>query len=258
MALDRKVVFRLFAIGFVYWLVTFLLPFVLPAEAVVSWMTGEDSLVEYLTFAFLFATAILFIVLFFRTQSGNHFWFIHTKRNFIYLGLALVFLFGAGEEISWGQRILGFETPEELRAINEQEEFTVHNLPFFNSTNIGSLLQMNRLFLMFWFVFAIVIPLAARLSPRIHAWFNQIGMPIASFEVGVLLLIGYASSKFYQFFEQFDADIYEGRITEIRESQEALILMLLVIGIYILARQQASSTQELAAVKAPTTAPFTP
>lgn len=32
------------------------------------------------------------------------------------------------EEISWGQRILGFETPEDIREINAQEEVNLHNM----------------------------------------------------------------------------------------------------------------------------------
>lgn len=36
------------------------------------------------------------------------------------------------EEISWGQRILGFETPELLRKGNVQGEFNLHNLPWFH------------------------------------------------------------------------------------------------------------------------------
>jgi hypothetical protein len=34
----------------------------------------------------------------------------------------------AGEEISWSQRIVGFETPAEIADANRQEEVTVHNL----------------------------------------------------------------------------------------------------------------------------------
>jgi hypothetical protein len=42
--------------------------------------------------------------------------------------LALGSLFIAGEEIAWGQRLLGFATPEELAAVNHQNEVTVHNV----------------------------------------------------------------------------------------------------------------------------------
>jgi hypothetical protein len=42
--------------------------------------------------------------------------------------LAALFLLVGGEEISWGQRLLGFGTPEELATVNVQGEFTVHNI----------------------------------------------------------------------------------------------------------------------------------
>ncbi|MBT8038340.1 MAG: hypothetical protein KJO21_12435 [Verrucomicrobiae bacterium] len=39
-----------------------------------------------------------------------------------------IFFIGAGEEISWGQRILGFDTPQTIKEINDQNEFNVHNM----------------------------------------------------------------------------------------------------------------------------------
>jgi hypothetical protein len=41
-------------------------------------------------------------------------------------GLALVSLLAIGEELSWGQRIVGFETPE-IASANRQGELTLHN-----------------------------------------------------------------------------------------------------------------------------------
>jgi len=43
---------------------------------------------------------------------------------FMILGLFFV----AGDEISWGQRLLGITTPDALREINLQEETTLHNI----------------------------------------------------------------------------------------------------------------------------------
>jgi hypothetical protein len=37
-------------------------------------------------------------------------------------------LLAAGEEISWGQRVLGFGTPEELALVNGQDELNVHDV----------------------------------------------------------------------------------------------------------------------------------
>jgi hypothetical protein len=37
-------------------------------------------------------------------------------------------LFLIGEEVSWGQRIFGWETPESVAAVNKQEETNLHNI----------------------------------------------------------------------------------------------------------------------------------
>lgn len=42
-------------------------------------------------------------------------------------GVALALF--AAEEISWGQRIIGFETPAFLMGLNRQSEFNIHNIP---------------------------------------------------------------------------------------------------------------------------------
>ena len=49
-------------------------------------------------------------------------------RRCVYVlgGMAMVFV--TGEEISWGQRIFGFATPDFLMLMNQQKEFNVHNI----------------------------------------------------------------------------------------------------------------------------------
>jgi hypothetical protein len=46
----------------------------------------------------------------------------------LFLLLAIGAFLVAGEEISWGQRIFGVETPEELEALNRQGEIGAHNI----------------------------------------------------------------------------------------------------------------------------------
>ena len=45
-------------------------------------------------------------------------------------------VFVAGEEISWGQRIFGFATPDFLLPLNQQGEFNVHNISLGTSDRI--------------------------------------------------------------------------------------------------------------------------
>ena len=46
----------------------------------------------------------------------------------LYLAFAAVVMLAALEEISWGQRIFGIETPDTLMEINTQQEISLHNL----------------------------------------------------------------------------------------------------------------------------------
>ena len=82
-------------------------------------LTAEDGWVENLTaVTFLLAGIALFIAAFTKRrifQSGAYI-----------LGGATLTLF-AGEEISWGQRIIGFDTPAFLLDWNYQGEFNLHN-----------------------------------------------------------------------------------------------------------------------------------
>ncbi|MEQ8440398.1 MAG: hypothetical protein RIM33_01360 [Alphaproteobacteria bacterium] len=82
---------------------------------------AEDGVMEYLTVALLFASAALAVL---AIRRGG---FDRAERIMLILfagGLAFL----AMEEISWGQRIFGIETPEALRAANVQGEINLHNL----------------------------------------------------------------------------------------------------------------------------------
>jgi hypothetical protein len=86
-------------------------------------VTAEDSLLEWLQVLCVFGTSMLFTYLGIR--------FVREEQRgigLIYLLLALSAFFVAGEEISWGQRIFGWSTPEALGSINHQDETNVHNI----------------------------------------------------------------------------------------------------------------------------------
>ena len=56
-------------------------------------------------------------------------------RRCVYILGGMATVFAAGEEISWGQRIFGFATPDFLMPLNVSQEFNVHNIdsPTFSS-----------------------------------------------------------------------------------------------------------------------------
>lgn len=85
----------------------------------------EDGWVEYLTFLFLALAAIIFGINTVKAvKQGNR------KQVIFNLLACAVFIFGAGEEISWGQRIFGVSTGEYFMEHNYQGETNLHNLEF--------------------------------------------------------------------------------------------------------------------------------
>ncbi len=110
------------------WLLAFVTAFWLYYPSLYYYFKVEDSAIEYLTFiaylaAVFFGLRSLGIII---KDSG-----ISGKTKFIYAFLYILITIGsfviAAEEISWGQRIIGFRTPQDLAFQNQQKEFNFHN-----------------------------------------------------------------------------------------------------------------------------------
>lgn len=88
-----------------------------------KWFTGEDGFAETMQVVF-YALALVFCV--FVIQSLLR----RSRRGLagLYLVVAFGLVFMLGEELSWGQRIAGWETPSAMREINKQEETNLHNI----------------------------------------------------------------------------------------------------------------------------------
>ena len=94
--------------------------------------------------------------------------------------LALAFAFGAGEEVSWGERRLGVEAPDALIAANAQGESNLHNLAAIDGS-------VDNLFTAFVVVFAIALPLAVAISPRLGGWARRL-VPVIPAGLALLFL----------------------------------------------------------------------
>lgn len=83
----------------------------------------EDSLLEYIQFSlYLFSFFVIFYSLVKSAASFNRF-----EKVILVICLVAFFVMSM-EEISWGQRLLTFETPEYFLEQNSQFELNVHNL----------------------------------------------------------------------------------------------------------------------------------
>ena len=114
-------------------------------ELLLEWFCQEDGLLESLSAIFYFLAAGMFVY-------ANH---REGYRNIWLWGYALLFLMIAGEEISWGQRLLGIATPPALAAANVQGEVNLHNIQGVHGT-------IRALSLLVVLGVCYVVPLASR------------------------------------------------------------------------------------------------
>src|SRR5688572_15161755 len=98
--------------------------FFLPRDTVYA-LGREDGLFEDLSAICFFCASALFAFAFWRSggrdaarATGEP----RRRRNVWFALLAILFFFGGGEEISWGQRIFGWETPGAFQQANLQRE----------------------------------------------------------------------------------------------------------------------------------------
>jgi hypothetical protein len=190
----------------------------------------EDHFFELVGAFSLLVTSLLFFYGFWLARKTLDNGWDSLVKKLVYLSLALIFLFGAGEEISWGQRFFGFQTPEPLSQVNRQEEFNLHNLSAWEASDF---LDPDRLFDIFWFLFTVFIPAVALVAPTFRNFAGRF-IPIVSWGIGLLFLYNYLWAKLAKVF--FDAAYVFNRISlqqaiqEIKESNYALIFIL--VGLY--------------------------
>jgi glucan phosphoethanolaminetransferase (alkaline phosphatase superfamily) len=107
----------------------------------------EDHAGEYATFLGYAFTALIFAIL--GLKKGKM-----VKRLILLLIGFCAFVF-AGEEISWGQRILGIAAPSKFLEINTQQEINIHNLKSLSGIN-DNLLMIMGAFLLAWLLYSIL------------------------------------------------------------------------------------------------------
>lgn len=210
-------------IGLIAIILYYIPVFILSVDTIYS-LTKEDGVFESFTAIFFFLASMIFLYTFFKAKS----------RNLFLLFFALAFLFAAGEEISWGQRILHFNTPLIIEAHNAQKEFNFHNLIFIqHEEGIGSsikgvLLNFNRLFIIFWLIYCVLIPLVNRYSTKLSDLLFRIRLPIISIWFGLLFLVNEITSKTLELFVITCQDPCP-RIYEIKESLWAVLIFLIAV-----------------------------
>jgi len=227
---------RLAAFGFLVALATYAC--VAGGPQLVHRVAGREMLVENVGALAFLATAILFLVMALRERRRASVW-----RKVQLFGLAAFFFLAFGEEASWGQHWLGFQTPEELRTLNAQEETNLHNLWVLDSYEADGgktrglekkqglaalLLNSNRLFDLIMIGFFWLLPAAAAFPTPLRAWLARLGTPVPAWPFAWLLLANFAASGLAELL-LVDGMVRHLAVSEIREFVYALLALLAAI-----------------------------
>jgi hypothetical protein len=211
---DRRLAGWAMAFGVVAWVV----PFLVSTETTLR-LTREDGPYEMLGAIAFATTGVLFAATFVRTWRSHRSWW--------FLALAVLFLFAAGEEISWGQRLLGWDDVD--RSTNIQGETTLHNLEVFDTVE-GGWLKFPRLFLLFWLGWLVALPALARVIAPLRALAEKLRLPIPALVFGLVMLANLALSKTYRTLGLDEAALE--RIAEIRECAQAVALVTVALSFW--------------------------
>lgn len=225
--------------GLIFLAITFLLAF--PDVKMDHYFTNEDSWVENFTaLAFLFSSIVFFKTFWSSRDENPILGKITRNRNLVYLLLGLLFFVAFGEEISWGQRIFNWSTPEALAKINYQKETNIHNLDFFTFKDEVDdsfwsflfVLNAGRLFFYFWFLYMVLLPGLSIISKRFHLFLKKKSIPVPSLWIGLLMISNLLIAKFYKLYTSDFAGDYSGSIDEIQEGNYALLIAVLSVHLY--------------------------
>ena len=141
-------------------------------------LSREDYWVENLTVVwFLLAGFVLLITVLVERSFF---------RRCVYILGGIAMVFAAGEEISWGQRIFGFATPDFLLHLNESKEFNVHNI----ANTIFSIIYLNGTLIL-------CMATSAAFFCRKDRLFG-IPLPSILLMLGFLLMLSFTSGAYLQ------------------------------------------------------------
>jgi hypothetical protein len=204
------------------------------------WLILEDGPIEWLQVGLLAVLAVLGVLIGARLLMDRRVGF-----GLVYLAGAVAAAFILGEEISWGQRIFGWATPEELEELNRQGETNIHN--------IGTVLLAFNLVMMVSALLAAVVPMV---------WYRMATVRRRSateslFIPPLFLVPGFALAFAYRFLRFVVAPEPGFTISRYQEVTELIFYLGMTVFVYLVWRQlRVGATSDQAGARASAPAPL--
>jgi hypothetical protein len=204
-----------------YWVLLYILTF---EQAI--YLTIEDGFTETLSVICVLLAGGLFVYLFFRSKNAGVKYPLRLRRNYFYLLLGLFCMVIIGEEINWGQRILGLNAPEWMGERNSNE-LNLHNLDtlfYF----IGVRVTAGKLYFAFVLLYFALIPFTVALSTKIKVLLAKIQLPVVPAFIAMFYLLNFVLFRLILGFKMPDGynDVsFPQTVMEIYEINFAFLLL---------------------------------
>lgn len=142
----------------------------------------EDGFAEYGTALMLLAISILSFTRIIKFRLSKP---LLWKLGL--LGFSIIFLFGAGEEISWGQRLFGIESSEYFLENNAQKETNLHNMVV-GETKINKLI-FSQILTVVLVIYLLILPVLYRKTTWAKSLTTTFAVPVAKWNHTIALIL---------------------------------------------------------------------
>jgi hypothetical protein len=143
----------------------------------------------------------------------------------LFVTLACIYI--AGEEISWGQQLVGWGTPEWVKEVNDQHETNLHNTSSWFDQKPRVLLEILI------FIGGIYLPLKRKLQginlPR-DSWQYWVCPTMVCLPAATLAIVSRMPERIKTLFNMSE-DIVDIRTSEVQELYFAIFLMIYLLSI---------------------------
>lgn len=179
----------------------------------------EEGAMEYFQAFLSLAAFLLAVFAFFRSMQLKH------KLFMVWTGLAALGSFYIfGEELSWGQHLLGWETSDAWKQVNDQHETNFHNTSSWLDQKPRLILELSIVFSGF------VYPLVSKYKQiKLPTWIVQLMPPVSLWLTAFLVEYVSLFERVIEFFPRENRYYVFERASEIQE-----FYMYYFIAVYLL------------------------
>lgn len=194
-------------------------------------MGTEQGVVENATVVVLILAIVAGVLAFRRRRSLPSPWL---GRWLLLLTAGCVYF--AVEELSWGQSLFGWQTPELFNAINDQQETNIHNISSWFDQKPRIILELGTL------ICAVIYPLWALRTgfapdPGRGDWRYWFWPTLVCFPAAVLAVTIKLPKRFHRLFDWPRPPPLDIRLSEVQEYFFAVVLLLYLWSFYVRLRQ---------------------